>query len=175
MVHPSKSRSRHRPQFFPSTAAALLLASVLMAAGTVPPSTDAKEKCLLVLQQIYAEVKELGPYPGEDFIRRQFFVGRDEDDTNKNIHVAFLIQAMDAHERMTIRVTEMTKDPGNPRASLAGRSRLITCRITGTHLEVLSSDYPEKDLAELAPQILTAIRNKKKLLELNPYGNGRPG
>jgi hypothetical protein len=146
-----------------------------MAARLVLPSPQRTEKHLLVLKQIQAEVRELGPYPGEDFIRREFFVGEDEDDTNKDIHVAILIQTWDANERMTIRVTEMTNVSGSPRASLAGRSRLISCRITGDRLELLNSDYPDKELAELVPQILTAIRNKKKLLELNPYGNGRRG
>jgi hypothetical protein len=156
-----------------SATAAFLLGLWFIAPPTAAQSSRT-EPLLSVLKQIHAEVKALGPYPGEEFIRRQFFVGRDDDDTNKDIHVGILIQALGSEERMMVRVTEMTKDPGNPRARLAGKSRLLSCRISGGRLEVLSSDYREKELAELAPQILTAIRNKKKLLELSPGGSGRP-
>jgi len=125
---------------------------------------------LVVLKQIHAEVKEIGPYPGEGFIRRQFFVGEDDDDTNKDIHVIVLIQSLESEERMTIRVTEMVKDPGNPLARLAGTSRILSCSVADKGLKVLSSDYEEKDLAKLAPEILKAILNKKRLLKLGtPY------
>ena len=124
------------------------------------------KKYLTVLKQIHAEVKEMGPYPGEDFIRREFFVGQDDDDTNKDIHVIVLIQSLEAKEKMTIRVTEMVKDPGNPRARLAKTSKALTCLVAADRLEVQSSDYGEKDLAKLVPEILTAIQNKKKLLNL---------
>lgn len=124
------------------------------------------KKYLALLKQIHAEVKEIGPYAGEDFISREFFVGEDDDDTNKDIHVIVLIQSLESKEMMTIRVTEMAKDPGNPRARLAKTSRVLTCLVAEDRLEVQSSDYQEKDLAELVPEILTAIQNKKKLLKL---------
>ena len=128
------------------------------------------KKYLTVLKQIHAEVKEIGPYPGEDFIRREFFVGEDDDDTNKDIHVLVLIQSLESKEMMTIRVTEMVKDPGNPQARLARTSRALSCLVAGDRLEIQSSDYEEKDLAKLAPEILTAIQNKKRLLKLGtPY------
>jgi len=167
-------RTQGRRVFFtPLTAWAFLLALATFAAATAPGS-DQKQEHLPVLKQIHAEVKELGPYPGEDFVRREFFVGEDDDDTNKDIHVVVLIQDLEAKELMTIRVTEMAKDPGNPRARLAGRSRMLSCLISGGRLEVVSSDYDVQDLAKLAPEILTAIQNKKRLLKFSLCGSGRP-
>jgi len=133
------------------------------------------KKYLTVLKQIHAEVREIGPYPGENFIRREFFVGEDDDDTNKDIHVIVLIQSLESKDMMTIRVTEMAKDPGNPQVRLAKTSRALTCLVAEDRLEVQSSDYGEKDLAELVPEILTAIQNKKRLLKLNLCGSGHPG
>jgi hypothetical protein len=140
-----------------------------------PSGPGPVKKYLAILKQIHAEVKEIGPYPGEDFIRREFFVGEDDDDTNKDIHVLVLIQSLESKEMMTIRVTEMVKDPGNPQARLAKTSRVLFCLVAGDRLEIQSSDYEEKDLAELVPEILTAIQNKKRLLKLNLCESGRPG
>jgi hypothetical protein len=146
-----------------------------MAALAAPWGAGQVKAHLVILKQIHAEVKEMGPYPGEDFIRREFFVGEDDDDTNKDVHVSVLIQPLESKEKMTIRVTEMVKDPGNPRARLAKTSRMLVCLVAGGRLEIQSSDYEENDLNRLAPEILTAIQNKKRLLKLNLCGSGRPG
>ena len=159
-------RQRSRNLVRCRAAGAVLLLFGFTTALAVPSGPGPVKKYLAVLKHIHAEVKEIGPYPGEDFIRREFFVGEDDDDTNKDIHVIVLIQSLEAKERMTIRVTEMVKDPGNPRARLAKTSRALVCLVAADRLEVQSSDYGEKDLAELVPEILTAIQNKKKLLNL---------
>jgi len=156
-------------------AGAALLAFGHAAASAAPQRAGQIKKHIFILKQIHAEVKEMGPYPGENFIRREFFVGEDDDDTNKDIHVIVLIQFLESKEMMTIRVTEMAKDPGNPRASLAKTSRALTCLVAEDRLEVRSSDYEEKDLAALVPEILTAIQNKKRILKLNLCESGRPG
>ena len=148
---------------------AVLLSLGFTAALAAPSGPGAVKKHLAVLKQIYTEVKEMGPYPGEDFIRREFFVGEDDDDTNKDLHVIILIQSLETKETMTIRVTEMAKDPGNPQARLARASRMFSCLVAGDRVEVRSSDYEEKDLARLAPEILKAIVNKKRLLLGTPY------
>lgn len=152
-----------------------LLLFWFIAALTALPQPEPVKKYISVLTQVYAEVKEMGPYAGEDFIRREFFVGEDDDDTNKDIHLTVLIQPSDSKETMTIQVTEMTKDPGNPQSRLAGKSRMISCLVVEGRLEILSSDYEERELAILAPEMLRAIQNKKKLLKLNLCGSGRPG
>ena len=152
-----------------------LLLFWLTAAPAAPSQPQPVKKYLSALSQVYAEVKEMGPYPGEDFIRREFFVGEDDDDTNKDIHIMVLIRSSESEEMMRIRVTEMVKDPGNPQARLAATSRMLSCLVAGGRVEIQSSDYEEKDLDKLAPRMLTAIQDKKRLLKLNPCGSGRPG
>ena len=113
---------------------------------------------------------EMGPYPGDDFIRREFFVGEDDDDTNKDIQVAILIQSFDSKEKMTIRVTEMAREPAGSRTSVAKTSKVLVCLVGGDDVEILSSDYGNEVLDRLVPDILAAIRNKKRLLKLGtPY------
>ena len=175
-MKPGRIRSQRSRDLLLRWAAGTVLLSFVFALTPGALSGPAPlKKYLALLKQVHAEVKELGPYPGEDFIRREFFVGEDDDDTNKDIHVIVLIQSLEAKEMMTIRVTEMAKDPGNPRARLAKTSRALTCLVAEDRLEVQSSDYQEKDLAELVPEILTAIQNKKRLLKLNLCGSGPPG
>jgi len=166
-MKPARILSQTSRDLVPRWAVGIVLLSFGFATALAALSGPAPlKKYLTVLKQIHAEVKEMGPYPGEDFIRREFFVGQDDDDTNKDIHVIVLIQSLEAKEKMTIRVTEMVKDPGNPRARLAKTSKALTCLVAADRLEVQSSDYEEKDLAALVPEILTAIQNKKKLLNL---------
>lgn len=155
-------------------AGASLLLFWLTAAPAALSQPEPVKKYLSVLTRIYAEVKEMGPYPGEEFTRREFFVGEDDDDTNKDIHIMVLIRSSESGEMMTIRVTELVKDPGNPQARLAANSKMLSCLVAGGRLEIRSSDYQEKELDKLAPEMLTAIQNKKRLLKLNLCGSGRP-
>lgn len=132
--------------------------------GDLHPAIE--KRYLTILKEIHAEVKGMGLYPGQDFVQQAFFVGEDDDDTNKDIHVSILIQAQEQKEKMTIRVTRMIKDRRNPQARLAGTTKGLVCILGGDELEVQSSDYQEKEIAELAPEILTAVQNKKRLLKL---------
>ena len=119
-----------------------------------------------VLKQIYVEVKDLGPYPGENFIKHEFFLGPADDDSYKNEHICILIQVVDGAERMRIQVTEMKNRPDNPRIQVAGKTRTITCSMAADSvLAILRSDYSDKEIARLAPDILRAVREKKKLLK----------
>jgi hypothetical protein len=130
------------------------------------PYPPPEKKTFVILKEIHAEVKEMGLYPGQDFFHQAFFVGEDDDDTNKDIHVSILIRAREQKDKMTIRVTRMQKDRRNPQARLAGTTKEMACLVGGDDLEIQSSDYTEKEIAELVPEILTAIRNKKRLLKL---------
>ncbi len=130
------------------------------------PPQALEKKYLTVLKEIHTEVKEMGPYPGQDFVQQAFFVGEDDDDTNKDVHVSILIRALEQREKMTIRVTQMKKDRRNPQARLAGTTKDLICLVGGDEVEIQSSDYEEKEIAELVPEILTAVRNKKRLLKL---------
>jgi hypothetical protein len=134
---------------------------------------DKAAKYQETVRQIYLEVRELGSYASEEFIRRDFFVGEDEDDTNKDTHVAILIQNWEGRERMTIRVTEMERSPSNPRVALAKRTRSVRYLVEKGRAEEDRSEFSQDELQELAPNILRAILNKKRLLKFNPGGNGR--
>jgi hypothetical protein len=136
------------------------------------------EKSLPTLKKIFSEVKEIGPYPGEDFIRREFFVGEDDDDTNKDISVVVLIQRVDDQpyqERMKIQVTEMERSRENPRVGYARITRSVSCLVVGNTVDVQESEFEERSLERLATQILKAIQDKKKLLKISLGGSGRPG
>ena len=130
------------------------------------PHPAEEKKYLAVLKEICTEVKEMGLYPGQAFVQQAFFVGVDDDDTNKDIHVSILIRAQKEMEKMTVRVTSMKKDRRNPQARLAGKTKEFICLIGEDEVKIRSSDYPEKEIAQLAPEILTAVRNKKRLLKL---------
>jgi hypothetical protein len=132
--------------------------------GNSPLASE--KKYLAVLKEIHAEVKEMGYYPGQDFVQQAFFVGEDDDDTNKDVHVSILIRTLEQKDKMTIRVTRMKKDRRNPQARLAETTKDLVCLIGSDGVEIQSSDYEDKEIAELVPEILTAVRNKKRLLKL---------
>ncbi len=148
---------------------AIWLIMTPLAHDTQNPASEKKH--LAVLKKIHAEVKEMGFYPGQNFIQQAFFVGEDDDDTNKDIHVSILIQMREDQDKMTIRVTQMLKDQRNPQARVAGTSRELTCLVGGDEVEIPSSDYDEKEIVRLAPEILTAILNKKRLLKIGTATN----
>jgi hypothetical protein len=118
------------------------------------------------LKEIYAEVKELGPYPGDHFIKQEFFLGPADDDTYKNEHIVVLIQSVGGGERMKIQVTEMETCQENPRVQLAGKVKSIVCAIEGGRLIFERADYSPGEIRKLAPEILLAIKEKKKLLRI---------
>lgn len=61
--------------------------------GGIPSLSPANSaKITTLLKEIYGEVLELGPRRGEDFIRHEFFVGEEDDDTDKDFHLVVLIQ-----------------------------------------------------------------------------------
>lgn len=127
--------------------------------------SDGEAKYLKILNLIYDEVKELGPYPGEDFIRREFFIGRDDDDTNKNQHVVVLIQNVAGKEKMKVQVTYLEPTKENPQVKYAKGVKNLACLVAGNNVSIQGSDYNERELEKLAPEILRAIQDKKKLLK----------
>jgi hypothetical protein len=143
--------------FVPSASAALQAAA--------PAAPDDDLKCLEVLKEIYLEVKELGSYPGQNFISREFFLGPADDDTYKNEHIAVLIQQVDAQDMMKIQITEMETVNTMPHVQTAKSARTIVCVIKSAQLAVQRSAYKPAELRKLAPKILRAIQEKKKLLK----------
>lgn len=142
----------------------ILLILISCLKPNVPLALSPGKEYLEALKKIHLEVKGFDRYPGEDFVRRDFFVGPDDDDTNKDIHVSILIQETDGHEKMTIQVTFLERSPGDPRVRFAKLSRLLACLVNRNEIEIQKSDFEPKEIQKLAPEILRAIRDKKKLL-----------
>jgi hypothetical protein len=147
---------------------ALFLSTVLLgsspcAASEIPGS---EKDTLAILKNIYVEVKQMGPYPGESFILHEFFAGGpDADDTNKDQHVVVLIQVVGGVEKMRIQVTYMERTKQDRTIKYAKDVKNISCLVAADRITVQSSDYGEKEMSKLAPDILQAILNKKKLLK----------
>ena len=148
-----------------------LLCLMMPAAGasgpvSSPGTIDPQKDTLSLLKKIYDEVKEMGPYPGESFILHEFFAGGpDDDDTNKDQHVVVLIQVVGGVEKMRIQVTYLERTKQDRTIKYAKEVKNITCLVAADRIKIQSSDYSEKEMDKLAPDILQAILNKKKLLK----------
>jgi hypothetical protein len=127
---------------------------------------DPKKDILAILKKIYDEVKEMGPYPGESFILHEFFAGGpDDDDTNKDQHVVVLIQVVGGVEKMRIQVTYMERTKQDRTIKYAKEVKNISCLVAADRIKIQSSDYTDQEIKKLAPDILQAVLNKKKLLK----------
>jgi hypothetical protein len=158
------------------TRALLTFAAVIILLTLIPAASPAdsprhgapEAKSLKILKKIFDEVKEMGPYAGEDFIRRDFFTGSDDDDdTYKDNHVAILIQAAAPLEKMKIQITIMVPSEGSPQVKIAKTTKNIICVVEGDKTSLQASDYEEKELAKTVAEILQAVVSKKRLLKEN--------
>ncbi len=131
-------------------------------------ATDKLTRTAALILDILREVKELGPYPGEDFVRREFFLGEDDDDTNKDIHAVIIIQAMDGgDERMRIQVTTLERSGSDPKIKYARGTKNFVYRVSPAGEAVLlTSDYTAKELEPVLRDLKRAIQNKKRLLKV---------
>jgi hypothetical protein len=143
-----------------------LSSAVPLSSASVPDQKAAEAKVLKILKQIYDEVKELGRYPGEEFIKREFFIGNeDDDDTYKNQHVVVLIQNLDGRENIRIQVTYMEPSKEAPQVKYAREVKSILGQVVASKASIQSSDYNERELGKVLPEILSAIQSKKKLID----------
>lgn len=154
-------------------AAAILLALALGGGGLLlaaagddinPGSSEAG------LREIYREVLAMGPHPGQTIVHWDFFIGEDDDDTNKNIHAAVIIAGERGARRMTVRISWMERLPGEPKAFRAGANKMLSCAIVENGADdaarLVRTEFAEKEWAVLAKGLLKAIRDKKNLLRL---------
>ncbi|MGB6338374.1 MAG: hypothetical protein WBF32_01245 [Candidatus Aminicenantaceae bacterium] len=118
-----------------------------------------------ILKEIYQEMKEFDKYPGCDFIKREFFVGEDDDDTNKDIHVVILVQDVDEKEKVTIQVTYMERSKGSPVIGIAKYVKVLSFFVLEDQTDIIKSDFDAKEKEIVLPGVLQAIKNKKKLLK----------
>jgi hypothetical protein len=118
------------------------------------------------LREIYREVLAMGPHPGQAIIHWDFFIGEDDDDTNKDIHAAVVISGGDESRRMTVRVSWMERIPGEPKAYRAGANKMLACAVEEDAVRLIRTEFAEKEWSVLAKGLIKAISDKKKLLEL---------
>ncbi len=124
-----------------------------------------KKKPKEILKEMYKEVVELGPYKGEDFIKREFHIELDSNENNSEEHVVFLIQNQGEKEKMIIQVTYFQAKRTRI-IKYAKDIKTILCYIKGDEIEIKKCDFSENDIKSLFPDILQGIRNKKKFLKL---------
>jgi hypothetical protein len=124
-----------------------------------------KKDPVKIMRQIYEEVKELGKFPGDDFIKREFFVGKDDDDTYQNIHALVLIQNIEGIEKVTIQVTYFKPSENDRTVKYAENMKVICYALLKDEIAIIKSDYSEKERNKFLPQVLRAILGKKKLLK----------
>ncbi len=117
-----------------------------------------------ILKEIYQEVKGFEKYPGFDFIKREFFVGEDDDDTNKDIHVVILVQDVGEKKKVTIQITYMERSKGRPVIGIAKYVKVLSYFVLEDQTEIIKSDFDDKGKELVLPGVLQAIKNKKKLL-----------
>lgn len=130
-----------------------------------PSPAEKPKDAPFLLREIHREVAEMGGYPGEDFIRRDFSLGEDDDDTNKNHHVGVLIQSLEGDTIMTIQVTKLEPTRKDPRIRYGKEGRMIVCRIRPEEVEIKRSDFHGKELEAVLGEVLRAVLDKKKLLK----------
>lgn len=119
-----------------------------------------------ILKNIYQEVKELGPYENENFLRREFHMELDGKATNKEEYVMVLSQEIDKIQKMVLQVTYFEQDKANRFVKNAKETKEIKCELIGEEFKIKSCDYEEKKLKKVLSKILTGIQEKKRLLKL---------
>jgi hypothetical protein len=148
-----------------ATALALLLPTLLAVGLAAPPSPRKAQDVPTLLREIEKAVREIGGYPGEDFVRREFFLGEGDDDTYKTHYVGILIKDDPEGPRMTIQVTRLEPSRDDPRVKYARDPKTIVCRLPADKAEVVKSDYSQAELERLLPEMLRAVVDKKNLLK----------
>ena len=158
-------RLRVRQRAARATALTVLLPILLAGGLAALPSPQKAQDVPAFLREIEKSVREIGGYPGEDFIRREFFLGEGDDDTTKTHYVGILIKDDAEGPRMTILVTRLEPSRDNPRVKYARDPKTIVCRFPADRAEVVRSDYSQADLETLLPDVLRAVVGKKNLLK----------
>jgi len=113
--------------------------------------------------------------PGEQFIRQEFFIGEDDDDTNKDLSVSIVLPEGGQVPVMIVQFTWMERDRSNQRISRARSTKILRCVMEAEDTR-LEGDALEKDeLPVLARGLLKAVRDKKRLLQKTPSrGSAEP-
>jgi hypothetical protein len=119
-----------------------------------------------LLKEVYQEVKGFGKHENEDFFKRDFHVDLDQDEKNSEEYVVVLIHDTLDGEKMIVQVTTFEAKGPQWTIKYAKDTKEIVSFIKKDKIEISKSDYSEKDMKRLLPDILQIIRDKKALLKL---------
>ena len=119
-----------------------------------------------ILKNIYTEVKEMGSYKDENFLRREFHMDLDNHVSNKEEYVMVLSQNIDKVQKMVLQITYFEQDKSNRFVKIAKETKEIKCEMVGEDFNILSCDYEEKKMNKILSKILNGIKEKKELLKL---------
>jgi len=139
--------------------------------GDLSGKSKIKKDPKIVLREIHEEVKELGSYENEAFVKREFHTDLDGNNENKEEHIVVLIYRVGDRERMLIQVTYFAPKRKNSPIKYPKEIRVILCYLKGDELEFKHCDYNEKEIESLLPDILQGIRKKKEILKLIEHKN----
>ena len=143
-----------------------LLVPALFALLPPPPlSASGRADVPGLLREIREEVVSIGGYPGEDFVRGEFFLGEGDDDTNKTHAVGILVKHEGGSSRLTLVVSRLEPARDNPRVKYTRDPKTVVCAFTAAGIELVRSDYPAGELEKLLPAVLKAVVDKKNLLK----------
>jgi hypothetical protein len=118
------------------------------------------------LTRVYDEVRVMPPRPDEAFVRQEFFIGEDDDDTNKDIFVSIIIAKADAVPLMILQITWMEHAKSDDRVSFAKETKTLRCLFEPAGLRLEGARFGDRELGALAHGLLKAVLDKKRLLEL---------
>jgi len=143
----------------------------VVAKGDLSGKSKIKRDPKIVLREIHEEVKELGSYENEAFVKREFHTDLDANNENKEEHIVVLIYRVGDRERMMLQVTYFKSKRKGSIIKYPDEIRVILCYLKGDELEIKHCDYNEKEIESLLPDILQGIRNKKEILKLIEHKN----
>ena len=143
----------------------------VIAKGDLSGKPTVKRNPKIVLREIYKEVKELGNYENEAFVKREFHINLDGNNENKEEHIVVLIYRVGDRERMILQVTYFKPKRKGSIIKYPDEIRVILCYLKGDELEIKHCDYKEKEIVSLLPDILQGIRHEKEILKLIEHKN----
>ena len=134
--------------------------------GIFSEKFDKEKDSSKILMEIYKEVRELGHYEGDHFIKREFFMDLDGDRKNKEEHVVFLNYTLGDREEIVVQVTYFDSKMRGSFIRYAKETREILCTLQGDRIEIDESDYDKSEMTSLLSEVLKGIRSKKMILKL---------
>lgn len=124
------------------------------------------------LAAVRDELEDMPAYPGEPFIRMEVFIGEDDDDTNKDIHAVLIAAEENGRPALRVQIVFMERRRGFPVIRIARETKSFLCVFEDDGLDVRSTTFTAAEIDGLAPGLLKAVRDKKRIL--GKASSGRP-